>query len=91
MKMICEMAPNSSLRILNYRLYHEDKLITKQSNSGMFRISRVGLKDSGSYTCVPETHLALGRNKTLRLHVRGERRIYFVSFIRIQKNYNSCV
>ena len=76
MKMLCEMERNSSLRILNYTLYKNGKLMTKQKNSGMFVIYRVGLENSGTYACVPETRLGKGRNKTLRLRVKGERRIW---------------
>ena len=75
MKMLCEMERNFSLRIRNYILYKNGKLMRNQSNSGMFVIHRVGLKNSGTYACVPETRLGMGRNKTLRLRVRGERRI----------------
>ena len=71
-KLICEMAPNHYLRVRHYRLYQNDRLITEQRDSGVFRMSRVALKRDGIYACVPETRLGLGRNKTLRLRVKGE-------------------
>ena len=71
-KLKCEMASNHSLRIQNYRLYQNERLIMKQRNSGVFRISSVGLEHSGTYACVAETRLGLGRNKTLKLYVKGE-------------------
>ncbi|CAB4017306.1 neural cell adhesion molecule 2 isoform X2 [Paramuricea clavata] len=70
-KLICEMAPNHSLRVRNYRLYQNDRLITEQRDSGVFSISRVALNRDGIYACVPETRLGLGRNKTLRLRVKA--------------------
>ena len=65
-------SPSTTLvPIKNYRLYWNNMLIMKQNDSGIFRIPRIGLDQEGTYTCVPETHMGLGRNKTLRLYVKA--------------------
>ena len=76
---------SNELPIQNYRLYWNDMLIMKQSDSGKFIIPRIGLDQDGTYTCVPETGMGLGRNKTLRLYVKGEK-MRFISIILIKKH-----
>ena len=71
----CEIGFDGSadLRMLHYTLYRNGVLVMKQSDSGEFRIPRIGLGHGGTYACAPETRLGLGGNKTLRLNVKGKR------------------
>lgn len=71
-KLICEITSSPSLRVRHYLLYHNEILTTKQSNYGVFSIHRVGVEHHGIYACAPETRLGIGRNKTLRLNVKGQ-------------------
>ncbi|XP_028407965.1 neurotrimin-like [Dendronephthya gigantea] len=72
LKLQCEVARNHVLPIQSYKLYRNGKLMMKQSNTGVFLISSVRLQDSGNYTCVPETDLGHGVNKSLRLYVKAQ-------------------
>ena len=56
--------------------YHNGQLIKQGSPSGVYAIDNIRPEDQGIYTCIPESELGVGLNKTLRIIVEPGKRGY---------------